>query len=74
MVVEPQGALTCRPSRSAFWADFGPFLALLLSFGGLGVISIIDELWGALTCRSSTLTILANSGPFRALLLTVLAS
>ena len=74
MVVEPHGALMCRPSRSAFWADFGPFLALLLSFGGPGVISIIDELWGAFTCRSSTLTILANSGPFRALLLNVLAS
>ena len=74
MVVEPHGVLTCRSSTIAVWADFGPFLALLLSFGGPGVISTIDELRGAFTCRSSTLTILANSGPFRALLLTVLAS
>ena len=50
MVVEPHGALMCRPSRSAFWADFGPFLALLLSFGGPGVISTIDEHRGAFTC------------------------
>ena len=74
MVVEPHGALTCRSSTTADWADFGPFLALLLSFGGPGVISMIDELRGAFTCRSSTLTILANSGSFHAQLLTVWAS
>ena len=33
MVVEPQGVLTCWSSRIAVWADFGPFLGLLLSFG-----------------------------------------
>ena len=31
--VEPQGVLTCSSSRIAVWADFGPFLGLLLSFG-----------------------------------------
>ena len=74
MVVEPQGALTCRSSTIAVWADFGPFLALLLCFGGPTVISTVDELRGAFTCRSSTLTMLVDSGPFRALLLTILVS
>ena len=74
MVVEPQGARTCRSSTIAVWADFGPFLALLLIFGRPRVISMIDELRGALTCQSSKLTILVVFGPFRALLLTVLAS
>ena len=54
MVVEPHGVLTCRSSTIAVWADFGPFLALLLSFGGPAVISTIDELRGAFTCRSPT--------------------
>ena len=54
MVLEPHGALMCRSSTIAVWADFGPFLALLLSFGGPVVISTIDELRGAFTCRSST--------------------
>ena len=72
MVIEPQGALTCRSSTIAVWADFGPFLALLLSFGGPGVISTIDELRGAFMCRSSTQAVLADSGPFHGLLLTVL--
>ena len=74
IVVEPQGALTCRSSTIAVWADFGSFLGLLLSFGGPGVISTINEPWGAFTCRSSTLAVLVDSDPFRALLLTVLAS
>ena len=74
MVVEPHGAITCRSSTTAVWADFGPFLALLVSFGGPGVISTVDELWDAFTCLSSTVTILANSGPFHALLPIVLAS
>ena len=60
MVVEPHGALTCRSSTIAVWADFGPFLALLISFGRPPVISTIDELRGAFTCRLMTLTILAN--------------
>ena len=54
MVVEPHGALTCRSSTIAVWADFGPFLALLISFGRPAVISMIDELRGAFTCQSST--------------------
>ena len=33
MVVEPQGVLMCWPSRLAVWADSGPYLGLLLSFG-----------------------------------------
>ena len=74
MVLEPHGALMCRSSTIAVWADFGPFLALLLSFGGPVVISTIDELRGAFTCRSSTITILADSDPFLGLLLTVLGS
>ena len=54
MVVEPHGALTCRSSTIAVWADFGPFLALLISFGRPAVICTIDELRGAFTCQSST--------------------
>ena len=72
MVVEPQGALTCRSSTIAVWADSGPFLGLLLSFGVPGVISMIYEPCGAFTCQSSTLTVLADSGLFHGLLLTVL--
>ena len=72
MVVEPQGALTCRPSTIAVWADFGPFLGLLLSFGGPGVMSTIYKRRGAFTCRSSALTVLAVFCPFYGLLLTVL--
>ena len=74
MVVEPQGALKFRSSTITVSADSRPFLGLLLSFGGPGVISTVDELWDAFTCWSSTVTILANSGPFHALLLTVLLS
>ena len=74
IVVEPEGALTCRSSTVAVWADFGPFLGLLLSFRGPGVISMIYEPRRVFTCRLSTLTILADSGPFRALLLTALGS
>ena len=74
MVVEPQGALKCRSTTIAVWADYGLFLGLLLSFGGPGVISTICEPRGAFMCRSSTLTILADFGPFRVLLLTVLGS
>ena len=33
MVVEPQDVLTCWSSRLADWADSGPVLGLLLSFG-----------------------------------------
>ena len=72
MVVDPQGALTCRSSTIAVWADSVPFLGLLLSFGVPGVISMIYEPRGALMCRSSIITILADSGPFRALLLNIL--
>ena len=33
MVVELQGALTCRSSTITVWADSGPFIGLLLYFG-----------------------------------------
>ena len=34
IVVEPQGALTCRSSTLAILADFGPFRGLLLTILG----------------------------------------
>ena len=74
IVVEPQGALTCRSSTIAVVADSGPFRGLLLTVWGSGVISMIDEPQGALTCKSSTLVVLADSGPFHGLLLPVLGS
>ena len=74
IVVEPQGALTCRSSTIAVWANFGSFLGLLLSFGGPGVISMIYKPRGAFAFQSSTPTFLADSGPFRALLLTAFGS
>ena len=64
MVVEPQGALKCRSTTIAVWADYGLFLGLFLSFGGPGVISMIDEHWGAFMCRSSTLTVLGSRSNF----------
>ena len=42
MVVELQGALTCRLSTTKVWADSGPFLRLLLYFG-------VSELFPLLT-------------------------
>ena len=71
MVVEPQGALKCRSSTIAVWADSGPFLRVLLSFGGPGVISTIDESWEAFSCRSSTLAFFVDFGLFCGLLLTI---
>ena len=72
MVVEPQVALTCRPSTITVWVDSGPFVGVLLSFGGPGVISTINEPLGALTGCLSTLAVFVDSDPFRGLLLTVL--
>ena len=74
IVVEPQGALTCRSSTIAVWANFCSFLGLLLSFRGPGVISMIYKPRGAFAFQSSTPTFLADSGPFRALLLTAFGS
>ena len=71
IVVELQGALTCRSSTLAALADSGPFRGLLLTI--LGSQSE-DEPQGALTCRSSTPTVLVDTGLFRGLLLTVLGS
>ena len=74
IVVEPQGALTCRSSTLAVLADSGPFCGLLLTILGSEVISTINEPWGAFTCWSSTLVVFVDSGPFHALLHTVLGS
>ena len=74
ILVEPQGALTCRSSTLIVLADSGPFRGLLLTLWGPGVIFMINEPWVAFTCRSSTLAVLADSDPFRGLLLTVLGS
>ena len=70
IVVEPEGALTCRLSTSQFWPILARFVDSL--FWGPGVISTINEPWVAFTRWSSTLVVLADSGPFRGLLLTVL--
>ena len=43
MVVEPKGALKCGSSTLVVLADSGPFLRVLLSFGGPGVISTIYD-------------------------------
>ena len=65
IVVEPQGAFTCRSSTLTVLADSGPFLGLLLCFGSRCDSHMIDEHRGAFMCRSSTLAVLADSGPFR---------
>ena len=57
IVVEPQGALTCRSSILALLGDYGPFHGLLLTVWGPGVISTIDETQGVLTCRSSAIAV-----------------
>ena len=72
MVVEPQGALTCRSSTLRVSADSGSFRGLLLTVLGSRSDFMINEPRGAFTCRSSTLTVLADSGPFCGVLLTVL--
>ena len=73
IVVETQGALTCRSSTLIILADSGPFHGHS-QFWGLGVIFTIDEPRDAFMCRSSRLTVFVDSGPFRALLLTILRS
>src|SRR6187200_2799711 len=45
VVVEAQGALTCRSSTLAVLADSGPFCGLLLTILGSEVISMINEPW-----------------------------
>ena len=74
IVVEPQGALTCRSSILALLADSGPFHGLLLTVWGPGVISTIDEPRGAYMCRSSTLAVFGDSDLFHGLLITILES
>ena len=74
MVVQPQGALTCRPSTLVVLANSSPFRGLLLTVWRPEEISTINKPRGAFTCQSSTLTVLADSGPFRGLLLTVLGT
>ena len=69
MVVELQGALTCRSSTLAILADSSPFHEYYSLFWGPGTISIVVEPQGALTYRSSTIAVSADSGPFLGLLL-----
>ena len=71
IVVEPQGAITCRSSTLTVLADSGPFHGLSL-FWGPGVISTINESRGAFTFRSLTLAVFIDSDPFRGVLRTVL--
>ena len=74
MVVEPQGALTCRSSTLTVLATSDPFSGLLLTVLGSRSDFMINEPRGAFTCRSATLTLLAYSGTFHGLLLIVLGS
>ena len=69
IVVEPQGALTCRSSTLTDLATH--FVEYYSLFWGPGAVSTINEPWGAFTIWSSTLAVLADSDPFRGLLLTV---
>ena len=71
MVVEPQGAFTCRSSTLIVLADFGPFRGLLLTVLGSRSDFTINEPGGAFMSRSSTLIVLADSGPFHGLLLAI---
>ena len=57
IVVEPQGALTCRSSTLAVLADFGPFMDYYSLFWGHDVVSMVNEPCGAFMCQSSTLTV-----------------
>ena len=50
-VVKPQSVLTCWLLRLVVWADSGPFLGLLLSFGSRSY-SMIDESRCAFTVQS----------------------
>ena len=69
MIVEPQGALTCRSSTLAVFGQFCPFSWTITQFWGPKAISMVVEFQGALACRSSTITVWADSGPFFGLLL-----
>ena len=69
---EPQGALTCRSSTIAVWANSGPFLGLLLYFG-------VSESFPRLTNPGVRLRVghqhySDDSSPFRALLLNFLGT
>ena len=74
IVVEPQGALTCRLSALAVLDDSSLFCGLLHTSLSSEVISRIYAPRGAFSRRSSALAVVAYSDPFRALLLTVLGS
>ena len=71
MVVEPQGAFTCRSSTLNVSADSGLFRGLLLTVLGSRSDFTINDPRGAFMSRSSTLIVLADSGPFHGLLLIV---
>ena len=57
MVVEPQGAPTCRSSTLIVWPILARFVDYYSLFCGPGVISMIDEPRGAFVCQSSPLTV-----------------
>ena len=71
IVVEPQGALTCRSSILIVLVILARIMDYYSLFWAPGVISTINEPRGAFTIRSSTLTVLANSNAIRGLLFTI---
>ena len=63
IIVELQGALTCRSSTITVWADSGPFLGLLLYFGVTELFPLLTNPGVRLRVRhqhSRFLTILAR--------------
>ena len=74
IVVEPQGALTCRSSTLAVMADSGPFHGLLLTVLGSRSGFHDYRTLGCVYVSVINTRRLADSGPFHGLLLTVLGS
>ena len=69
IVVEHQGALTCRSSTLPILAILTRFVDYYSPFWGPKAISMVVEPQGVLTCWSSRLAVWADSGPFLGLLL-----
>ena len=74
IVVEPQGALTCRSSTITVWADSGPFLGLLLYFGVTELFPLLTNPGVRLCIVHKKILGLSDSGLFHGLLLTILGS
>ena len=64
IVVEPQGALTCRSSTLIDLADSIPFHGLLLTVLRSESDFHDERTLGAFTCRSSTLVVFVDCDPF----------